>query len=137
VQGSVWKLYWSLSICLNLFRLRVSACFVYGKTVANQRKAEKSAFEDRSEENSVWILIWRTWLGIFCKICFTPAVTSCYQVHALNADAHLFAALLCYFRCNWFRNISAVTALNSPHPVHAADSYYTRNSSCITLLFIP
>jgi len=26
---------------------------------------------------------------------FTPTVTSCYQVHALNADAHLSAALLC------------------------------------------
>jgi len=28
-------------------------------------------------------------LGIFGKISFTPAVTSCFQVHALNADAHL------------------------------------------------
>jgi len=27
---------------------------------------------------------------------FTPAVTACYQVHALKADAHLPAALLCY-----------------------------------------
>jgi len=25
-----------------------------------------------------------------------PAVTSCYQVHALNVDAHLSAAMLCY-----------------------------------------
>jgi len=36
---------------------------------------------------------WTTLFGIFCKISFTPAVTSCYQVHALNADAHLSAAL--------------------------------------------
>jgi len=36
-------------------------------------------------------------LRIFCKISFTPAVTSYYQVHGLNADAHLSAALLCYF----------------------------------------
>ena len=43
--------YCSLSICLNLFR--VSACFACGKTVINQRKVEKSAFEDQSEENSV------------------------------------------------------------------------------------
>jgi len=35
-------------------------------------------------------------VGIFFKINFTPAVTSCCQVHALNADAHLSAALLCY-----------------------------------------
>jgi len=35
-------------------------------------------------------------VGTFCKISFTPAVTSCYQVHALNADAHLSAALPCY-----------------------------------------
>jgi len=33
---------------------------------------------------------------IFCKISFTLPVTSCYQAHALNADAHLSAALLCY-----------------------------------------
>ena len=41
----------SLSVCLNLFRL--SACFAYGKTVINQRRVEKSGFEDQSEENSV------------------------------------------------------------------------------------
>jgi len=32
-------------------------------------------------------------LGIFCKISFTPTVTSCYHV---QADAHPSAALLCY-----------------------------------------
>jgi len=72
---------------------RGSACFAYDKTVINQRSVEKSAFEDQSEENSVWIIKWTTLLGIFCKISFTPTVTSCYQVHA---DAHLSAALLCY-----------------------------------------
>jgi len=41
---------------------------------------EKSAFEDQSEENSVWIIKWTTLLGIFCKIRFTPTVTSCYHV---------------------------------------------------------
>jgi len=48
----------------------------------NQRRVEKSTFEDQS----------------FCKISSTPVVTSCYQVHALNADAHIpiSAALLCY-----------------------------------------
>jgi len=40
-----------LSICLIL--VRVSACFAYEKTVINQRRVEKSAFEDQSEENSV------------------------------------------------------------------------------------
>jgi len=37
-------------------------------------------------------------LGIFCKISFTLPITSCYELHALNADAHLplSAALLCY-----------------------------------------
>jgi len=43
---------------------------------------EKSAFEDQSEENSVWIIKWTTMLGIFCKISFTLTVTSCYQAHA-------------------------------------------------------
>jgi len=32
---------------------RVSACFPYGKTVINQRRIEKSAFDDQTEENSV------------------------------------------------------------------------------------
>jgi len=54
---------------------------------------EKSACEDQLEENSVWITNWTTLLGIFCKICFTPTVTSCYHAHA---DAHLSAALLWY-----------------------------------------
>ena len=56
----------------------------------------------------MWILKWTTLLGIFCKLSFTPAVTSCDQVHALNADAHLSATLLRYFRCTWCRNLAAV-----------------------------
>jgi len=28
--------------------------------------------------------------GNFCNISFTPAVASCYLVHALNADAHTY-----------------------------------------------
>jgi len=34
------------------------------------------------------------------------------------------------------RCYSLHTALNSPHPIHAADWHYTRNSSCITLLWL-
>jgi len=138
VQGSVWESYCSLSICLNLFR--VCACFAYGKTVINQCRVEKSAFEDQSEENSVWILKWTTLLGIFCKISFTAAVTFCHQVHALKTDTHIpTAALICYFRCHWCRNLSEVNCimtLNSHHPIHAADGHYTRNSSCITSLWL-
>jgi len=66
----------------------------------------KVSFWESVRGKSVWILT--ILLRIFCKISFTPAVTSCYQVYALNADAHLFAALLCYFRCNWWRNLAAV-----------------------------
>jgi len=50
-------------------------------------------------------------LGIFCKISFPPAVTSYYQVHALNADAQLSAALLCYFKCKLCRNLAAVNCM--------------------------
>jgi len=32
------------------FRFRVSAYFAYDKTVINQRRVEKSAFKDQSEE---------------------------------------------------------------------------------------
>jgi len=34
-----------------------------------------------------------------------------YQVRVLNADAHLPAALLCYFRCRWCRNLAAVNCI--------------------------
>ena len=61
-----------------------------------------------SKEYSVWILKWTTLLGIFCKIRFTPVVTSYYQVHVPSADAQLSAALLCYFRCHWCRNPTVV-----------------------------
>ena len=63
------------------------------------------------EENSVWTLKWTTLVGIFGKIIFTPAVTSYYQVHALNADAHLSSALLCYFRCSWCRNLTGINCI--------------------------
>jgi len=119
LQGAVWELYCSLSMCLNLFWFRISACFAYDKTVINQRRAEKSAFEDQSEENSVWILKWTTLLGIFCKISFTPAVTSCYHVHA---DSHLSAALLCNLGATGAETSLLLTTLNSPHPIHAAHS---------------
>ena len=92
MQGSVWELCCSLSICLNVFWFGASACFAYDKT-HKSTQGLKSAFEDQSEENSVWIIKWTTLLGIFCKISFTPAVTSCYHVHA---DAHVSAALVCY-----------------------------------------
>jgi len=95
-------------MCLQLFRFGISACFADGKTVMNQRRVEKTAFEDQSEENSVWIIKWMTLLGIFCKISCTPTVTSCYQVHA---DAHISAALLSNYRYNWCRKIDAVNCV--------------------------
>ena len=100
----------------------------------------KVTFWGQSEENSVWILKLTTLLEIFCNISFTPAVTSCYQQHALNVDPHLSAALLCYVlqvqlvpksRCCQLH-----TARNSPHLICAADGHYTRNRSCITLLWL-
>ena len=107
MQGSVWELCCSLSICLNLFWFRGSACFAYDKTVINQLRVEKSAFEDQSEENSVWIIKWTTLLGIFCKIRFAPTVTSFYHVHA---DAHLSVALICYLDATGAENSILLTA---------------------------
>jgi len=126
----VWELCCSLSICLNLFWFRGSACFAYDKTVINQRRVEKSAFENQSEENSVWIIKRTTLLVIFCKISFAPAVTFCYQA---NADAHLSAALLCYFRCHWCRKLAAVNC-TLHWVVLTLSTLHTRKSSCITLL---
>jgi len=76
----MWEFYFSFSIFLKLFRFRVSAFFAYDKTVTNQRRVEKSAFEDQWDKTSVWILKWTILLRIFFKLSFTPAVTSCYQV---------------------------------------------------------
>jgi len=131
----VWELYCSLSICLNLFWFGSDACFSYEKRLINQRRVEKSAFEDQSEENTVWIIKWTTLLGIFCEICFTPAVTSCYQVHARNADAHLSAALLCCLRCSWCGNLAAVNCILH-WIVLTLSMLHTRSSSCITLLWL-
>jgi len=47
------ELYCLLSICLNRFRFRVSTCFAFDKTVINQRRVEKSAFENQSRVFSV------------------------------------------------------------------------------------
>jgi len=71
----------------------------------------KVSFWGSVRGNSVWILKWTTLLGIFCKLRFTPTLTSCCQVHALNADSHLFAALLCCLRCNWCQNFAAVNCI--------------------------
>jgi len=40
--------------------------------------------------------IMNDFVGNILQNRFTPAATSCYQVHALNSDTHLSAALLCY-----------------------------------------
>ena len=83
---------------------------------------------------------WTTFLAIFCKLSFTPDVTSCCQVHPLNADAHLSATLLCYFRCNWCRNLAAVNCiLNLIVPtlftLHMGITLL-KVRSCITLLWL-
>jgi len=96
-----------LLICLNPFKFRVCACFAYDKTVINQRMVEKSVFEDQPEEISCEYWKYSTLLEIFCKISFTPAVTSCYQVHD---DAHLSAALICYLDATGAENSILLTA---------------------------
>jgi len=131
VQGSVWELCCSLSLCLNLFWFRGSACFAYHKTVKNQRRIEKSAFENQSKENSVWIIKWTTLLGIFCKISFAPAVTSYYHVHA---DAHLSAALLCFLK---MQLVPKPRCCQLHWIVLTLSTLHTRNSSCITTVPCP
>ena len=74
-----------------------------------------------------------TLLGIFCKILFTSAVTSCYQVNVLNADADLSAALRCATLGATVAETSLLlTALNSSHPIHAADDHYTHKIVLVT-----
>jgi len=130
VQRSVWELCCSLSICLKLLWLRGSACFVYDKTVINQRRIEKSVFEDQSEENSVWIIKWTTLLRIFCKIdlrlllhlaiTYTPTYTYLRRCYAIltGATGEGTSVLL---------TVCCILTLSTLH---------TRNSSCITLLWL-
>jgi len=52
-------------------------------------------------------------VGKILQIKFYPC---CYilicQVHALNAEAHLSAVLLCYFRCSWWcRNLAVINCI--------------------------
>jgi len=112
--------------------LRGSACFTHEKTVINQHRVEKSAFEDQSEENSVWIMKWTTLLGILYNISFTPAISFCYQVHA---DEHLYAALLLYLWCSWCRILASVNCILH-WIVLTLSTLHTRASSCITLLWL-
>jgi len=111
---------------------RGSARFAHEKTVINQRRVEKSAFEDQSEENSVWLMKWTTLLGIFCNISFTSVITSSYQVHA---DPQLSAALLCYLWCSWCRNLAAINWILH-WIVLTLSTLHTHASSCIALLWL-
>ena len=108
MQGPVWELYFVLSIRLNLVRCRVQCVFRLWQDSHKSTQGWKVSFWGSVRGNSVRILKWTNLLGIFFKMIFTPAVTSCYRVHALNADAHLPATLLCYFRCKWCRTLAAV-----------------------------
>ena len=133
MQESVWELYCSLSICLNHFWFSGSACFANEKTVINQRRVEKSAFEDQSEENSVWIIQSTTLLGIFCNISFTPTVTSSFQVHT---DAHIpICGATMLLRCHWCRNLAAVNCILH-WIILTLSTLHIRASSCITLLWL-
>jgi len=62
---------------------------------------------------------------MFRKISFTPAVTSCYQEHALNADVRYTYLRPCYATLSKVvpkpRCCSLYTALNIPRPTHGAD----------------
>jgi len=63
---------------------------------------------------------------------FAPAVTSSCHVHA---DVHLPAALLCYTKCNWCWNLTAVNCILHLI-VLTLSTLHTRNSSCITLSWL-
>jgi len=71
-----------------------------------------------------------------------PAVASCYQVHAQNADTHITI-------CGGYATLSATVrlvpkprcclphrTLKSPYPIYAAYGHYTCDNSCIALLLI-
>ena len=132
MQGSVWELCCSLSICLHLFWFRGNVCFAYDKTVINQRRIEKLAFEDQLEENSVWIIKWTTLLGIFCKIKFYAC---CYILLSGTRRCTPICGAAMLLRWNWFRNLDAAYCILQ-WIVLILSTLHTRNSSCITLLWL-
>jgi len=99
--------------CLNLFRFRVSACFADGKAVINQRRVEKSAFENQSEEILVWMLKWTTLLGIFWEYKFYAC---CHillsSTHPKRRCTSICGAAWLLYRCNWCRNHAVVNCIH-------------------------
>ena len=118
MQGSVWELYSSLSICLNLFKFRVGACFAFGKTLINQCTVEKTTFEDQSEENQCL----QNKCYACCYILLSGTRPKCRCTSICDAAMLLQVQLVPKPHCYLLR-----TALNSPHPIHSADGDYTRN----------
>jgi len=118
-----------LSICLNIFK--ASTRFAYGKTVINQCRVDKSAFEDHTGKFSV-----NTKMNDFVgNILQNKFYAHCYILlpgTRPKIDAPFPTALLLHVQLVLKpRCCQLHTALNSPHPVHAADGHYIRNSSCI------
>ena len=132
MQGSVWNYIAHCLFVWNFFGLEVVRVSRMTRQSKINAGLKSQLFRICERKISVWIIKWTTLLGIICKINFTPTVASRYQVHA---DTHLFAALLCYFRCHWCRNLAVVNCILH-WIVLTPSTLYTRNSGCITLLWL-
>jgi len=70
---------------------------------------------------------------------------ACYYILGTRQKhryTHSYLRWLCYFTCDWSAGaetsllLTAYRTMKSPYLIHAADGYYTFDSSCITLLLI-
>jgi len=181
----VWELYCSLSICLNLFCFRGSACFAYDKTVINRPITSLGHQEGRRvfwEGPKLFKLcpmvlnyVQLIFTGGLCppgygpghkstqgwKVSFWESVRRKFSV---NSKMNNFVGKIlqnkyydcCYtllsgtrpkrgytpicgtatlLRWNWCRNLAAVNCILH-WIVLTLSTLHTRNSSCITLLWL-
>jgi len=91
-----------------------------------------------------WVILLTVYFGesFFClmwwSVCFACdkiavnsafeyAIISCFSGTRLNADAHMSAMRLCYFKCRWCRNLAVVNYIVQVWPTYAS------RSSCCSL----
>jgi len=121
---------WIIIIIVWIFYgLGGSACFAYGKTVINQRRVEKSTFEDQPEEN---FSVNNKMNDFLRNILQKKFYAYCYILLSGTPRCTPICGAAMLLRCNWCQNLAAVGCILH-WIVLTLFTLHTRNSSCITL----
>ena len=131
MQGSVWELYCSLSICLNLFWFRGSACLAYGETVINQRRF-KSQLLGIIQKKIQCEFKMNNFVGDILQNKF---YAYCYILLSGTRRCTPICGAAMLIRCNWCRSLAAVNCILH-WIVLILSTLNIRNSSCITLVWL-